>query len=137
MRRLITVSLLLAAASVGAADARAPVDLPPMMQQHMLANMRDHLEALDTILAELGAGRYDAAAATAEQRLGMSSLDAHGARHLAGHMPAAMQALGTAMHRAASRFARTAQEGDLAAATRALGEVSAACVACHRAYRLR
>lgn len=40
------------------------------------------------------------------------------------------------MHRAASRFARKSEEGDLAEAYKALQEVTAACVACHTAYRV-
>ena len=126
------------ATAVGSAeDARVPVELPPMMQQHMLANMRDHLETLDALLGHLAADELDAAADLAEQRLGMSSLDDHGAAHMAQFMPEGMRAAGTAMHRAASRFARVAEEGDRDRALAALREVSAACVACHRGYRIR
>jgi len=40
-------------------------------------------------------------------------------------------------HPAASRrFARTAEEGDPLPAYKALQEVTAACVACHTAYRV-
>jgi hypothetical protein len=114
--------------------------MPAMMQDHMRANMRDHLLALGEIQAALAVGQYDAAAEIAERRLGMTSLEAHGARHVAGFMPAGMQATGTAMHHAASRFAVTAQEaavtGDLARAVGGLAEVTQACVTCHAGYRL-
>jgi hypothetical protein len=40
------------------------------------------------------------------------------------------------MHRAASRFALKAEEGDTAEALRALGQVTSACVACHAGYRI-
>jgi len=134
--RTVGIALLLSATGA-VADERQLVEMPSLMQQHMMANMRNHLEALDTIVADLAAGRYDAASATAEQRLGMSSLEAHGARRMAAQMPQPMQQFGTAMHRAASRFARRVQEGDVEASLAAFGEVTAACVACHRAYRLR
>ena len=39
------------------------------------------------------------------------------------------------MHKAASRFALKAQEGDALPAYKALQEVTAACIACHAAYR--
>ena len=137
-RRLGLVLLLpIATSAGGAGDARVPVELPPMMQQHMLANMRDHLETLDALLGHLATDELDAAADLAEQRLGMSSLDDHGAAHMAQFMPEGMRAAGTAMHRAASRFARVAEEGDRDRALVALREVSAACVACHRGYRIR
>jgi len=122
-------------------DARVAVDMPAMMQTHMLANMRDHLTAIQEIQSHLAAGEYDAAAGVAEKRLGMSSLETHGASHMAGFMPKGMQETGTAMHQAASRFAVTAQETavtrDLPRALGALSRVTAQCVACHAAYRLK
>ena len=136
-RTLGLALLLIATSAGGAGDTRVPVELPPMMQQHMLANMRDHLETLDALLGHLAKDELDAAADLAEQRLGMSSLDDHGAAHMAQFMPEGMRAAGTAMHRAASRFARVAVEGDRDRALAALREVSAACVACHRGYRIR
>jgi hypothetical protein len=131
---LLVAALPLAAV---AEDARQLVELPAHMQQHMLANMRDHLATLDSVLAHLAAGEGDQAADVAEARLGMSSLDSHGASHMAGFMPAEMQAIGTGMHKAASRFARVAREGEPLPAYAALQEVTAACVACHAGYRIR
>jgi len=108
-----------------------------MMQQHMLSNMRDHLAAINEILAFLGNDQLDEAAETAEQRLGMSSLKSHGASHMAGFMPEGMRQAGTSMHKAASRFALKAQEGDALTAYRALTDITAACVACHSGYRIK
>ena len=120
-----------------AEDARQLVPMPERMQNHMLANMRDHLAALDEILHHMGRDEPDAAAEIAENRLGMTALQAHGARHMARVIPKGMAQAGTAMHRAASRFALKAQEGDPRPAYRALAEVTAACVACHARYRIR
>ena len=115
-----------------------------MMQEHMLANMRDHLRALDEILGHLADGDVDAAGTVAENRLGMSSLDAHGASHIAQFMPEGMRAAGTEMHRAASRFVIAAQDAELAPGKdaqheiyRALQAVTSSCNACHQAYRIR
>jgi len=119
-----------------AEDRRELVELPPMMQQHMLANMRDHLAAINEILAHLASDEMDKAADVAETRLGMSSLKSHGASHMARLMPQGMRIAGTSMHKAASRFALSAQEGDVLEAYRKLGDVTAACVACHEAYRI-
>lgn len=111
--------------------------MPEMMQAHLLSNMRDHLSALNEILADLANGKLDRAAMVAESRLGMSSLEAHGAEHMAGFMPEDMRKAGIALHRAASRFALRAQEGDVLSAYNALHEVTGACVACHSGYRVR
>jgi hypothetical protein len=128
-------------AQAAAADARTLVSLPAPMRIHALANMRDHLQTLQTINDALARGAFDEAANVAERRLGMTSLDAHGAADLAPHMPKGMQDIGTQMHRTASRFAITAQNagvgGDAQPALRALGEVMQQCVACHAAYRFQ
>jgi hypothetical protein len=123
--------------TASAAEQRHKVEMPAHMQEHMLGNMRDHLRTINAILQHLNDNRLDQAAAIAEQRLGMSSLDAHGASHMAKFMPKPMQDMGTNMHHAASRFALKAQEGDVAGSYRALQEVTASCIACHDAYRIR
>ena len=131
---LLTLSTPL---SHAAEDPRQLVELPDMMQHHMLSNMRDHLQTLNDILIMMGKGELGKASDLAEARLGMSSLPLHGASHMAKFMPKGMQEAGTAMHKAASRFARKAQEGDALAAYRALSDVTSSCVACHASYRIR
>jgi hypothetical protein len=118
-------------------DTRQLVELPEMMQQHMMSNMRDHLVAMNEILASMANNELDKAAEVAESRLGMSSLEFHGASHMAKFMPEGMRQAGTSMHRAASRFALKAQEGEALPAYKALSKVTSACVACHACYRIR
>jgi predicted transposase YdaD len=145
MKRIISTmafaALLFGPAAMTAPDARVAIELPPPMRAHMLANMRDHLAALHEIQAALARDEAGRAAGIAEQRIGMSSLESHGAGHMAPYMPKPMQDIGTAMHRAASRFARVAEESgvrrDLRPALQALSEVTQQCVACHAGYRLK
>lgn len=124
-----------------AADTREFVKFPPELVDHTMSNMRDHLQALSEIAAALATSEPDKAAKIAEQRLGMSSLPLHGADEVAKFMPKGMQDAGTAMHKAASRFAIEAQNagvtGDLKPAVGALAEVTGACVSCHTGYRLK
>jgi len=127
-----------------ASDGRELVRMPEPMQEHMLGNMRDHLVTLNGMLGEIADGKLDAAAKLAEQRLGMSSLGAHDAAHMAPFMPQPMQELGTSMHHAASRLAITLQNASVAPSldamaevNRGLHEVTAACTGCHAAYRIR
>jgi hypothetical protein len=123
--------------SIADEDARQFVQLPEMMQQHMMSNMRDHLVAINEILTSMTKGDFEKAAEVAEYRLGMSSLESHGASHMAKFMPEEMRQAGTAMHKAASRFALKAQEEEVLPAYNALSEVTSACVACHSGYRIR
>jgi mono/diheme cytochrome c family protein len=64
----------------------------------------------------------------------------HGASHLGQFMPREMGAIGTKMHRAASRFALAAKDaeldGGLNKAFSALAEVMQQCVACHAGYKV-
>ena len=134
------LSLLLACPArlvVAGDDNRRLVELPERMQQHMLSNMRDHLAAINEILEYMADDQPEKAAEVAEYRLGMSSLEAHGAEHMSAFMPAEMREAGTAMHRAASQFALDAQQGEPLPVYRALSRVTSACVACHAGFRLR
>jgi hypothetical protein len=130
----------MAAASTPGGDARQLVKFPEPMRVHTITSMRDHLLALQEIDVALSKSEFDQASRIAEQRLGMSSLELHGAAHIAPFMPQGMQDIGTQMHRAASRFAVEAQNAsvanDVRPALAALGTVMQQCVACHAAYRL-
>lgn len=123
-----------------AKDTRQAVRLPAAMKTHTLANMRDHLLALQEIQAALAVQEFERAADIAETRIGMSSLALHGAHEVSKYMPQGMRDAGTAMHRGASRFAVAARDagatGDLKPVLAALAEFTGACVACHSGYRL-
>jgi len=127
--------------AVTAPDARQRVEFPPALIEHTLANMRDHLQTLQEIQSQLGMGHPDVAAGIAEARLGLSSLQLHGAADVARYMPQGMQDAGTAMHRAASRFAIAAEDasvtGELKPVFAGLADITAQCVGCHAGYRLK
>jgi hypothetical protein len=133
---ILLLTACLSTASAADNDTREQVKFPEMMQQHMLSNMRDHLVVINEILIYLATDEMDKAADIAENRLGMSAMNLHGAGRQAQFMPDGMKSIGSGMHRAASRFARKSEEGDPAPAYKALQEVTAACVACHAAYRV-
>jgi hypothetical protein len=141
MKRVVALAIVAAmcTASLAADDVRQLVKMPAPMTQHMLSNMRDHLLAITEIQRALGTGEYQRAADIAEQRIGLSSLESHGASHMAPFMPKPMQDIGTQMHKAASQFALVAQEtgadANVARAVGALSSVTEQCVACHAAYR--
>ena len=120
---------------------RSGAAFPAPLREKELANMRDHLLTLSRIQGYLSKHEFDKAGKLAEDRLGMSSFGLHGAHEVAPYMPKGMQEAGTAMHRAASRFAIATQQAaidnDVGHALGALNEVTQACIACHAAYRLQ
>ncbi|WP_428991221.1 hypothetical protein [Methylocapsa aurea] len=136
-----------------APDTRVLLDFPDPMRNHMLSNMRGHLESLQEILAALAAGDGAKAGEIAEARLGLASPDAAacakgeaGAKEgmgamMAKYMPPEMRQLGFAMHESASAFAVEAAKmprgGEAKDALSALSKVTQNCAACHSAYRLR
>jgi len=117
-----------APAKPDAVDTRQLVTFPTTLRQHTLANMRNHLLALQEIQAALSQQQYDIAANVAEERLGLSSLGLHGAHEVAKYMPIAMQDNGAAMHKSASRFViashNAAATGDVKPALAALAEIT-------------
>lgn len=131
----------MSSAEAAPADPRQLVVFPVALRDHTLANMRDHLVALEEIQQAMAAEKFDDAARIAETRLGMSSLGLHGAHEVAKYMPQGMQEAGTGMHRAASRFTIAVKDagatGDLKPAVAALAAVTAQCNGCHAGYRLR
>ena len=128
------------ASNISAQDNRIAVDFPAPMKEHILTNMRDHLQTISLIQEAMGKGQYDKAAQLAENRLGMNALKLHGAYENSKFMPKGMQEAGSAMHRNASKFAievqNTAATGDVKPALVALSSTTQACVACHAAYKL-
>lgn len=124
-----------------APDNRVVVDFPAPMQQHILANMRDHLLAISQIQEVIGKGEYDKASDIAEKRLGQTALKTHGAYENSKYMPKGMQEIGSTMHRNASKFAIEIQNssatGDVKPAMIALSQTTQACVACHAGYKLK
>lgn len=106
-----------------APDNRVTADFPPVMQQHVLANMRDHLLAISQIQEAVGRGDYDKAADVAENRLGQTALKTHGAYENSKYMPKGMQEIGSTMHRNASKFAIEIQNSS------ATGDIKPAMIA--------
>lgn len=123
------------------ADTRMLVAFPPPLVERTLANMRDHMAALQEINAAIARGDYGAAAKISETRLGMTALERFDSHNTAQFMPPGMQAAGEALHRSASRFAIAIQDadvtGDLKPALGELANTMQACVTCHAGFRLR
>lgn len=122
-------------------DPRQRVTMPPLAQALLREQMLDHLGALNELIGLLAADKLAEAGEVAEKRLGHSSMGRHAARARGQgpgcFMPEAMHNIGLGMHDAASDFAKMAKAGERAAALARLEQVTAACVACHAAFRTR
>ncbi len=139
-------------------DTRQSVSFPPMMREHTLSNMRDHLQALSEILVAISEGNYAEAAKIADSRLGMASSAAESCKaevitatpqmskapnmeqQMNQLMPQGMRSIGLEMHQAASVFATEVSQSiktqEVKPALAALSRVTRQCVACHAQYKL-
>jgi len=141
---VLVLSCLVTAPSGADEDTRELVKLAPEIKAKFLANMRDHISALDDILADIAWGDLKGALETAETRLGMSSLGIHEASKIGPLLPDPMRLMGKSMHRAASKLVIAVENAEiedpkatLRSFATALQEVTTQCVACHSSYRIR
>lgn len=114
-------------------DQRRPVPLLPMMAQHQKENMREHLEAVQEVVAATASGAFDKAALAAK-RMGSSETMGRMCEHMGAGAPGfTEQAL--AFHHTADEIAAAATKQDTAAVLAALSKTLSACTSCHATYR--
>ena len=114
-------------------DARAPVPLLPMMAHHQKQSMRDHLVAVQQIVAAVAADDLPTAEKAA-LRIGFSESMGQMCSHMGAGAPGfAQQAL--AFHRTADGIGAAARDGDRAKLLAALSATLEACTTCHAAWK--
>ncbi len=119
--------------STGADDPRQPLPLPAMMAAHQRQNMREHLAAVQSIVAAIGHDDMDGVAKAAA-RLGYSDAMAQMCEHMGAAAPG-FTPLALAFHHTADTIGEAARRGDRAGVVSALDRTLQACVGCHAAYR--
>jgi hypothetical protein len=114
-------------------DQRRPLPLLPMMANHQKQNMREHLVAVQEVVAATAAGDF-VKVAQAARRIGYSEAMGQMCEHMGSGAPGFTgQAL--AFHHSADRIGEAAKREDSAAVLGALAETLAACTACHASYK--
>jgi hypothetical protein len=114
-------------------DTRAPLPLTAMMAEHQKQNMRDHLAAVQEIVAALAADDMPAVEKAA-RRIGYSETMAQMCQHMGAGAPGFTD-MALTFHRTADTIAEAAQRRDRSAATAALAATLSTCIGCHAAYR--
>jgi len=114
-------------------DDREPVPLLPMMALHQKENMRDHLVAVQEIVAALATDDF-AGVEKAAGRIGFSDRMAQMCTHMGAGAPGFTDhALG--FHRTADRIVEAARERDRARVLTELGATLATCTSCHAKWK--
>jgi hypothetical protein len=119
--------------SESTADARKPLFLPAMMAEHQKQSMREHLAAIQAIVAAIG--RDDmGGVATAVARIGFSPPMAQMCQHM-GEATPGFTAMALDFHRTADGIGEAARRGDRPQVLSALDRTLQSCVGCHATYR--
>jgi hypothetical protein len=119
--------------SRSAGDTRQPLPLPAMMAEHQKQNMREHLAAVQAIVAAIGRDDMDAAAKAAS-RIGYSEAMGQMCEHMGAATPG-FTAMALNFHHTADTIGDAARRGDRAGVLSALDRTLQTCVGCHAAYR--
>jgi len=114
-------------------DQRRPVPLLPMMAAHQKQNMREHLQAVQEVIAAVAVGDFDKGAAAAK-RMAFSETMGQMCAHMGAGAPGfTEQAL--AFHHTADEIAIAAGTRDSSATLSALAKTLHACTNCHATFK--
>lgn len=114
-------------------DQRRPVPLLPMMAQHQKQNMREHLQAVQEVIAAAAVGDFEKSAEAAK-RMGFSETMGRMCAHMGAGAPGfTEQAL--AFHHTADKIVTAASKRDSPALLSAVAETLTACTNCHATFK--
>jgi len=113
-------------------DSRTSLKLPAPMRTNQLAMMREHLKAVDDIIAYIATGDFDAASHTAHSKLGLTP-EMKKMCNMFGNDD--FRTLGLAFHKSADELGDVLKTGDLKRSLTALHRTMDNCVRCHATFR--
>lgn len=148
---LITVSALIGIVSINASfaadekshdatrrhemnvmDMRTSLKLPAEMRQHQLSNMREHVEAIKTIVALMAENKFEKASKTAHTKLGLTP-EMQAMCDMFDNED--FRVLGRSFHKSGDDLGDALLTRDVNASLQALSETMQYCVECHAAFR--
>jgi hypothetical protein len=116
-------------------DERAALGLSQAAEAGMKLTMREHLEALQAIVASLGRQEFEQAAKVTQEELGFSKHHQAMQREGGATFPPKYHELAMAHHQEAETLAKVIPSKDMQRILLPLERTIGACVACHRAYK--
>lgn len=116
---------------------RTALDLPPAAQEGLKLTMREHLEAIDAIVAALSQEDFAKAAILTNEELGFPKHHVAMQREQGATFPPEYHKLAMAHHQAAEAMGAVIPTKDLKQILPHLQETIHACVKCHQVFRLQ
>ncbi len=113
-------------------DSRISLKLNEMQKHHQLMNMRDHLEAVKTIITLLANDKYDKASKTAYTKLGSTTKMR---MMCASFGNKKFENLGLEFHKSADKLSKIFKNRNKAESLKALSNTMNYCVQCHATFR--
>jgi cytochrome c556 len=114
-------------------DQRRPVPLLPVMAAHQKQNMREHLEAVQAVVAAAAVGDYDQVASAAK-RMGFSETMGRMCEHMGAGAPGFTERA-LAFHHTADEIVTAASRRDGPAVLGALSKTLSTCTSCHATFK--
>jgi hypothetical protein len=114
-------------------DTRSPVPLVPMMANHQKQNMRDHLAAVQEIVAAVAVNDF-AAMEKAAGRIGYSAQMGAMCTHMGAGAPGFTEAA-LHFHHTADSIAEAAKRQDTQGVVTALSATLSTCTSCHSTFK--
>jgi len=114
-------------------DTRTAVPLVPMMANHQKQNMRDHLAAIQEIVAAVAANDFPAIEKSAG-RIGYSEQMGMMCQHMGARAPGFTEAA-LRFHHTADTIAEAAKQKDAPGVLTALATTLSTCTSCHAAFK--
>ena len=121
--------------SDSASDSRIPLNLPPAVRETMNQTMREHLEALQKIVAAMAGGKYSEAASLAHEELGFPKHHQVMQREQGAVFPKRYQEMAMDHHRKAEELAKALSSGEMDKILPAFDQTITGCVNCHRVFK--
>ena len=113
-------------------DSRISLGLSPAMKQHQLANMRAHVEAVQTIIGLISEGDFSKASQIAYSKLGLTEEMKKMCNSFENED---FTNLGLAFHKSGDALGDTLKTKDITKSLGALHATMAYCVQCHATFR--
>jgi len=113
-------------------DGRISLGLSPQVRLHQLANMRSHVEAIQTIIGLIGDGDFNTAAEIAHSRLGLTE-DMKRMCNMFENQN--FRTLGLQFHKSADTLADILKTKDVEKSLHAVNTTMGYCVQCHATFR--
>ncbi len=117
-------------------DTRIALGLDPAAREDLKQTMREHLQALQAIVAALAQENYEKASAVAHEELGFPKHHQVIQRERGTTFPKKYQELAIAHHQAAEDLAKVIPTRETKPILQQLDQTMKACVDCHQAYKL-